>query len=242
MNIFSSVIAASFAVILCLAPSLPVFGMGSEPMAGEAPFDAQPYVANGGFEGGLSGRRDSGYGVAMPWEPYVASGKTINPARFEVINGPLAAIYSGQLAQRWYGDGPWRGGVYQSFALPPGVFSFEIWYADPASAGLDLSKKINIRMGIYDGISGYHPPVTVRWNSVTGTVSPQWQRLSFYGIPVTGRAATLYIETWNNAATPHNVVVDNVSIRAESIFGQPEVGEKGEVPPAKGKKRSLPRQ
>lgn len=218
---------------VCLATSQawPAMGWGPLPEVEQGHLTDEPaFLANGDFEGGLTGYRDSGYGTAVPWVPYVSTRRDVKAAQYEVIRRPLGAIYSGQLAQRWWGEGIWRGGVYQSFALPPGLYSFEVWYADPASAGLDDGKRTNIRIGVNDGISGYVPPVMVRWSPMTGKVEPRWKRLNMYGVPLTGRAATIYIETWTEDAVYHNVVIDRVEVRVLSFFGDPQ----GVEPPRGG--------
>ncbi|MDH4099056.1 MAG: hypothetical protein OEV28_00580 [Nitrospirota bacterium] len=217
-------------VLACSALAAPANAMGrGDGPPSDVPMDEPGFLANGDFEGGLTGLGDSGYGIAMPWMPYVStrlrySGK----AEFEVIYKPLGAIYSGRLAQRWYGDGPWRGGIYQAFKLPPGLYSIEVWYADPAARGLASSKRTNIRVGVYDGISGYEPPAVVRWSSPTTSVEPRWNRIFMSAVPLTGRAATLYIETWNDSAVPHNVAIDQVEVRLISLFGQPETPDQPE--------------
>lgn len=212
-----------FLACVCLSGVVPAGGMGqAEDLDREIPLDEPGFIANGDFEGGLTGHSDSGYGIAVPWVPYVSrSLKYTGQAEYEVIRRPLGAIHSGQLAQRWWGMGPWRGGVYQAFSLSPGLYSIEVWYADPAAASLDESKKTSIRVGVYDGVSGYVPPATVRWSPRTTKVGPQWNRIIMSGVPVVGRAATLYIESWNESALPHNVVVDHVEVRALSFFGEP---------------------
>ena len=230
-------------ITICLAVTSSAQAMGRvDDPSPDMPLGEQPFVADGDFEAGLTGLGDSGYGIAMPWQPYQSTVlKYSGKVEYEVIFQPLGAIYSGRLAQRWYGNGPWRGGIYQAFNLPPGLYTFEVWYADPAATGLSDAQKTRFRVGVYDGVSGYEPPVIVQWSSSV-KVEPQWNRIYMSGVSLIGRAATLYMETWNDSAVPHNVVVDKVEVRAISFFGQPDVSDQPESGKgSKGKNAPLPR-